>query len=134
MRTVFPNLGITAWAKRLKHEVRALYLACRHRDTPVYAKVWVAAVVAYAISPIDLIPDFIPVLGYLDDAILLPIGIWLAVKMIPPEVLAECRTKAQEPIEFSGPMRWAGAVAIGVLWVTIMVSLGLLVWRLWFPR
>jgi uncharacterized membrane protein YkvA (DUF1232 family) len=125
---------IKAWAKRLKREVRALYFAYRHPGTPLYAKVWVAAVVAYAISPIDLIPDFIPVLGYLDDAILLPVGIWLAVKMIPPEVLAECRARAAEPLEVSGRMKWAGGVAIGVLWGALLVVLGLLAWRKWFAR
>ena len=132
--TVSRDSGIRAWARRLQQEVRALYLAYRHRDTPLYAKVWVAGVVAYAISPIDLIPDFVPVLGYLDDVILLPVGIWLAVKMIPPEVLAECRARAAEPLEVSGPMKWAGGAAIGIFWAGVAVALGLVVWRVWFAR
>jgi uncharacterized membrane protein YkvA (DUF1232 family) len=78
----------------LQNETFALYLAGRHPRTPWYAKAFIAGVVAYAISPIDLIPDFIPVLGYLDDLILVPLGIVIAIRMIPPDVLAECRDRA----------------------------------------
>lgn len=78
----------------LKAETFALYLAARHPETPWYAKLIVASIVAYAFSPIDLIPDFVPVLGYVDDLILLPLGIALAIKMIPATVLAECQAKA----------------------------------------
>ena len=81
---------------RLKREITALYLAYKDPRVPWTAKVFSAVVVGYALSPLDLIPDFIPVLGYLDDLILLPLGIWLALKMIPPEVLAECRQKARQ--------------------------------------
>src|SRR3954469_24291635 len=82
--------------RHLKSETYALYLAARHPRTPWYAKLFVAGVVAYALSPIDLIPDFIPVLGVLDDLILVPLGIAAAMKMIPPDVLAECRARAAE--------------------------------------
>jgi uncharacterized membrane protein YkvA (DUF1232 family) len=82
-------------ARHFKSEIHALYLAYKDPRVPRAAKVFTAAVVGYALSPIDLIPDFIPVLGYLDDLVLLPLGIWLALKMIPPEVLEECRQKAR---------------------------------------
>jgi len=83
-----------ARARALKTEVHALLLACRDPRVPWRAKIVASLVVAYALSPIDLIPDFIPVLGYLDDLILLPLGLLLALKMMPPEVLRECRLKA----------------------------------------
>ena len=81
-------------AHQLKAEVFALYLAARHPNTPWYAKLLIAAIVAYALSPIDLIPDFIPVLGLLDEIILLPLGIVLVLKMVPVEVMSECRARA----------------------------------------
>ena len=81
--------------QQLKAETFALYLAARDPRTPWYAKFLVAGIVAYAFSPIDLIPDFIPIIGYLDDLILIPIGIALAVKLIPDSVLVECRAQAQ---------------------------------------
>ena len=103
----------------LKDETFALYLAARHPDTPWYAKVFVAGVVAYAFSPIDLIPDFIPVLGYLDDLILIPLGITVAIKMIPPEVLAECRSLAQDSMAGGKPVsRIAAAVIVGI-WILL---------------
>ncbi len=106
-------------ARRLKAEVFALYLAARHPDTPWYAKLLVAAIVAYAFSPIDLIPDFVPILGYLDDLVLIPIGIALAIKMIPPSVLAECRARAQGVMLNGKPVsRIAGAVIV-IIWVTL---------------
>src|SRR5215212_6202650 len=90
------NLGEwKRWAGRLKSETYALYLAYKDPRVPWYAKLFVALVVGYAFSPIDLIPDSIPVLGYLDDLILVPLGVALAVRMIPPPVLAECRERAQ---------------------------------------
>ena len=87
---------LKAWAGRLKTELRALSLAYEDPRVPTHARVLAIVVVAYAFSPIDLIPDPIPVLGYLDDLILVPLGIALAVRMIPPEVLAECRAKARD--------------------------------------
>src|SRR5450759_1893842 len=87
-------------SRDLKRDTMALWFAFRDPRTPWYARVFSAAVVAYALSPIDLIPDFIPVLGYLDDLILIPVGITLALKMIPAEVMADARSKAQE--QFSG--------------------------------
>ena len=83
-------------ARQLKAETWALYLAARDPRTPWYAKLLVAGIVAYACSPIDLIPDFVPVLGYLDDLVLLPLGIAWALQLIPPAVLVECRVRAQD--------------------------------------
>jgi uncharacterized membrane protein YkvA (DUF1232 family) len=106
-------------AQRLKAETVALYFAARHSGTPWYAKLFVAGIVAYAFSPIDLIPDFVPILGYLDDLILLPLGIFLAVKMVPPAVLAECRGRAQEVVlNGKSVSRAMGAVMV-VVWVAL---------------
>ena len=105
--------------RHLKAETFALYLAARDSRTPWYAKLLVAGIVAYALSPIDLIPDFVPVLGYLDDLILIPIGIALAIKLVPPQVLAECRARAQETIQNGKPVsRIAGAVIV-VIWLAL---------------
>jgi len=108
-------------ARRLKAETFALYLAARHPQTPWYAKLFVAGIVAYAFSPIDLIPDFVPVLGYLDDLILIPMGIALAIKMIPPSVLDECRARAQEAMANGKPVSRIAGVVIVVIWVTLAV-------------
>ena len=104
-------------ARLLKAETFALYLAARHPDTPWYAKLLVAGVVAYAFSPIDLIPDFVPVLGYVDDLILIPMGIALAIKMIPPSVLTECRARAQKVISNGKPVSRVAAGVIVVIWL-----------------
>ena len=104
-------------ARLLKAETFALYLAARHPDTPWYAKLLVAGIVAYAFSPIDLIPDFVPVLGYVDDLILIPMGIALAIKMIPPSVLTECRARAQKVISNGKPVSRVAAVVIVVIWL-----------------
>ncbi|MDR4504127.1 MAG: YkvA family protein [Candidatus Scalindua sp.] len=85
--------------RHLKSESFALFLAARDPGTPWYAKLLVAGIVAYAFSPIDLIPDFVPVLGYLDDLILIPTGIALAIKLVPHSVLAECRARAQDTLQ-----------------------------------
>lgn len=115
------------WAGRLKSETYALYLAYRDPRVPLYAKLFAALVVGYAFSPIDLIPDPIPVLGYLDDLILVPLGVALAVRMIPEDVLSESRQKAREMLERGErPVsRVAGAIIV-VLWLALAV-LGVLV-------
>src|SRR5687768_16807797 len=92
-----------AWARGLKVEVAALYLACRDPRVPWYAKAATGCVVAYAFSPIDLIPDFVPVLGYLDDLILVPLAVLVVRRLIPPDVLADCRFRAAEVIESGKP-------------------------------
>ena len=112
-------------ARALKRDTYVLYLACRDPRTPWYVKVFAGGVVAYALSPIDLIPDFIPVLGYVDDIVLLPGLIWLAVRLLPPDVLAECRHQADDWMQTVGskPSSKAGAVLIVLLWVGIGVAL-----------
>ena len=112
--------------RHLKTETFALYLAARHPSTPWYAKMLVAFIVAYALSPIDLIPDFIPVLGYLDDLILIPIGIALAIKLVPPAVLTECRARSQEALVNGKPVSRIAGAAIIMLWL-ILAALGI-VW------
>ncbi len=114
---------LKAWAKRLKTELRALYLAYKDPRVPTYARVFTIIVVAYAFSPIDLIPDPIPILGYLDDLILVPLGIALAIRMIPPGVLAECRSKAREAAAKAGPGGTAAAVAVVGIWL-LLAALG----------
>jgi uncharacterized membrane protein YkvA (DUF1232 family) len=113
---------LKAKAAALKREVFALYLAARDPRTPWYAKVFVVCIVAYALSPIDLIPDPIPIIGYLDDLLLLPLGIYLALKMIPPEVLTECRAKAAATRDKLPRNWWAGTVIVLLWLVTLMLA------------
>jgi uncharacterized membrane protein YkvA (DUF1232 family) len=108
---------IKRWARRLEVEVHALYLAYRDPKVPWYARVLAAVVVGYAFSPIDLIPDPIPVLGYLDDLVLIPLGVALAVRMIPPQVLAECREEAREMTD--RPVSRVAAVVVVAVWVAL---------------
>lgn len=110
-------------ARALEADSYALYLVARDARTPWYVRLLVAAVAAYAISPIDLIPDFIPVIGYLDDLILVPAGLALAVRLVPPEVLEECRAKAAEATGDDRPVSVAvGAVVVG-LWLVLLALL-----------
>jgi uncharacterized membrane protein YkvA (DUF1232 family) len=106
-------------AKEIKRELTALYLAYRHPEVPWYAKLFTAIVIGYALSPIDLIPDFIPVLGYLDDLILIPIGIKIALKMIPEHVMIECREQAVELERKNLGSSWIAAGVILAIWVLI---------------
>jgi uncharacterized membrane protein YkvA (DUF1232 family) len=109
-------------ARLLKIEVYAIYLAYKDPRVPLHARIFAACVVGYAFSPIDLIPDPIPILGYLDDLILIPLGIKIALKMIPPDVLAECREKAQEIIRQGKPVNRVAAAVIIAIWL-ILASL-----------
>jgi uncharacterized membrane protein YkvA (DUF1232 family) len=106
-------------AGQLQKETYALFLAYRDPRVPWYAKLWAACVVAYALSPIDLIPDFIPVLGYLDDLILVPLGIALALRMIPPEVMADSRARAEQALARNRPQSRIAAVVIVALWLLL---------------
>jgi uncharacterized membrane protein YkvA (DUF1232 family) len=116
-----------AWARRIKRDAVTLWFARRHPRTPWHAKALGLFVVAYALSPIDLIPDFIPVLGYLDDVVLLPAVIWLTVRMLPADVLAQCRQQAEDWMARAGTKpRSAGG---GVLIVAIWVALGAILLR-----
>ncbi len=117
-------------AEALEREAYALYLAYRDPRTPWYAKVWTALVVAYAFSPIDLIPDFIPVLGYLDDLLIVPAGIALALKLIPAEVWRECRARAQREHEEGEPKSRAGALIVIGLWLLAIGLVATVVWRI----
>ena len=108
-------------ARALKNEAFAVYLAAKDPRTPWYARALIFFVVAHTFSPIDLIPDFIPVLGYLDDLIITPGGLWLAVRMIPPEVLEETRkTVATEGVGRS--VGYVGAVIIVLMWIVILIG------------
>lgn len=109
-------------ARQLKQEVYALYLAYRDPRVPWYARLLAAGVVAYAFSPLDLIPDFIPVLGYLDDLVLIPLGVALAIRLLPPAVLAECREEARQIIARGKPTNWAAAGVIVVVWLLLAVG------------
>ena len=113
-------------ARQLKAETWALALAVRDPRTPWYAKLLIAGIVVYACSPIDLIPDFVPVLGYLDDLVLIPLGIGWARQLIPPAVLVECRARTQETLQDGKPVSWIAGAIIVVLWLSCAV-LGL-VW------
>lgn len=112
------------WAKKIKRDGVTLWFARKHPATPLLAKALAVFVVAYALSPIDLIPDFIPVLGYLDDVILLPILIWLTVRLIPEQVMTECRIQADNWLTNQGakPRSYVGAVVIVVLWIAAAVA------------
>jgi uncharacterized membrane protein YkvA (DUF1232 family) len=104
-------------ARQLKVELYALYLAYRDPRVPIYARVFAACVVGYAFSPIDLIPDFIPILGYLDDLVIIPVGIVVALKMIPAVVMQDCRLRAQEIMQQGKPVNRTAAVIIVILWL-----------------
>jgi len=116
------------WALALKEDTYALYLASRDPRVPLAAKLVVVLVVAYALSPIDLIPDFIPVLGYLDDMLLLPIGIALAIKLMPRDVWEECRSQARAQLRSELPRNRTAAMVIATFWLAL---LGLAAWLAW---
>jgi uncharacterized membrane protein YkvA (DUF1232 family) len=121
-----------AWARNLKRDSHAIYLASRDPRVPWYAKALAMAVAAYALSPIDLIPDFIPLVGYLDDLVIVPLGIWLVVSLIPGEVMAECRAKADAVGQ--RPVSRAGMIAILAVWIVGAIMLGwigYIVWSRW---
>lgn len=120
-----------ARARQLKTEVYALYLAYKDPRTPWYARVFAAIVVGYAFSPIDLIPDPIPVLGYLDDLVLIPLGVFLALKMIPSEVMSDNRRKASEVIAQGKPVNKYAAAVIIIIWIGLAVLAAIIIYRLW---
>ena len=112
---------VSAWARALKRDVLALWIAARDPRVPWYAKALAGAVAAYALSPIDLIPDFIPVIGYLDDLLIVPVGIWLVVKLIPPPLMTEFREEAA--IRAERPTSRVAAVLIVLIWVAAAAGL-----------
>jgi uncharacterized membrane protein YkvA (DUF1232 family) len=111
--------GFKIKVNNLKKEIGALSLACKRRDVPWYAKFVVLLVVGYAFSPIDLIPDFIPVLGYLDDLILVPIGVALAIRLIPRDIMNECRDQSENIFKEGKPKNWVAAGIIIFIWIGI---------------
>jgi uncharacterized membrane protein YkvA (DUF1232 family) len=132
VKTLERDTGVLArlrrWARSIKTDVVALYLAARDPRVPWHAKLVAAVVAAYALSPIDLIPDFIPVLGYVDDVILVPLGILFAIWLIPPPLMDEFRAEAR--LRAGRPGSKAGAVAVVVIWILAAL---LLLWAFW-PR
>lgn len=111
------------WARVLKRDVLALWLAARDARTPRLAKLLALLVAAYALSPIDLIPDFIPLLGYLDDLLLVPLGIWLVIKLIPPALMAEYRQQAEQAA--TRPVSKMAAGVVVLIWLALAVTLAL---------
>jgi uncharacterized membrane protein YkvA (DUF1232 family) len=122
---------IKIWARALKRDAYAIYLAARNPNTPWYVKVLATVVAAYAFSPIDLIPDFIPVIGYLDDLILVPLGIWLVVWLIPEQAMAEYRAQAGEVMQqpHGGKVAAVVIIAIWMVGAALLCWLGVSRWR-----
>ena len=110
-------------AKKLKTDIPAVFLALKDKKTPWYAKLLAALTVAYALSPIDLVPDFIPVLGYLDDLIILPLLVALTIKFIPADVFEEYRKQSQDMWQDGKPKKWYYALPIVVVWLAIVAFL-----------
>lgn len=118
--------AVRTWARRIKRDGLMLWFACRDPRTPTWLKALAFFVVAYLLSPIDLVPDFIPVLGYLDDVILLPMLIWLALRYLPTDVALDCRQQAEDwmAARKAKPVSWAGIVLVLVVWFAVA-------WILW---
>ena len=115
-------------ARKLKTDVPAVFLALRRKDTPVAAKVLAGITVAYALSPIDLIPDFIPVLGYLDDVLILPGLVALTVKLIPAEIFTECQVEAEDLWQDGKPKKWYYGIPIVLIWLLVV---GVIIKAIW---
>jgi len=131
-KNTLSSMNIEQWkhrARQLESETYALYLACRDPRVPWYAKAFAVCIVGYAVSPIDLVPDFVPVLGYLDDLVLVPLGITLAIKMIPPTVLDECRKKAREALSHDVPGKRAAAAIVVAVWLLLIAFIVLVIGR-----
>jgi uncharacterized membrane protein YkvA (DUF1232 family) len=120
---------LKAWARRLIRDVHAVYLAARDPRVPWYVRILAIAIAGYALSPIDLIPDFIPVIGYADDLIIVPLGIWLVVSLIPADIMTECRAKAIEAEQ--RPRSKTAAIFIIAIWVFAAAALGWLGYAYW---
>jgi uncharacterized membrane protein YkvA (DUF1232 family) len=119
-------------ARQLKVEIFALYFAYKDPRVPLYARILAACVVGYAFSPIDLIPDPIPILGYLDDLVIIPLGIWLALKMIPPEVMVESRIKAGERLQQKKPVNWVAGAIILLIWLALAFIIIRFTWQIFW--
>jgi len=117
------NQRLKQGAQKLKNEVLAMYFVMKYPETPRYGKVLTAIIVGYALSPIDLIPDFVPILGYMDDVILLPLGIAFVIKIIPSKILDACRESARTNPPIAKPKIWAAAYVIAMLWLIALYAL-----------
>ena len=117
-------------AQRLNQEVYALYLAYKHPEVAWYAKFIIALTIGYALSPIDLIPDFIPVIGYLDDLVIVPLGITLALKMVPAGIMANCRQQAEVAFQTRKPISRTGAIIVMAIWALAAWWLGGVLYKL----
>lgn len=116
-------------ARNLKKEVKALYLAYKRPDVPWYAKLMVMMVVGYALNPIDLIPDFIPVLGYLDDLVIIPLGVYLTIKLVPAGVMEECRVQAEDLFKDGKPKNWISGTIIIFVWIMLLTLIGFKIYK-----
>ena len=112
---------LQAWAKHFKKQIYILYFAYNDERTHWFTKLFAVCVVAYAFSPIDLIPDFIPILGYLDDVILVPLGVLFALKMMPESVILDCRVKAEELMKKGNPKNWFVGGIIVLVWISLLI-------------
>lgn len=121
-------------ARSLRTEVYALGFALRDPRVPWYAKASAGLVVALAFSPIDIVPDFVPILGYLDDLVVIPVGIWFTLRLIPVDVMADCRGRAAAHLEAARPGGVWGAVIVAALWLLLAAGSGWLAWRWWHGR
>ena len=122
--------GAKARAREMKWDTLALYLAYRDPRVPLRAKIVIGVTVAYALSPVDLIPDSIPILGYLDDLVLVPLGIGCAVKLVPRELMEECRKRARVEFRKGSPKSWKAAVVVVLVWVGLLALFAFLISKL----
>jgi uncharacterized membrane protein YkvA (DUF1232 family) len=126
---VLPVVRWKQWAEKLTRETFTLYFACRDPRTPWYAKALALCVVGYAFSPIDLIPDPIPIIGHLDDLVLVPLGVALVCRLVPREVMADCRERARTFMDCKRPKYSVAAVAVVLIWLALAVVGGRLLWN-----
>ncbi|MTI67321.1 MAG: DUF1232 domain-containing protein [Firmicutes bacterium] len=117
------NLKVSKITKKSKEEIKALYIAYKRSDISVMSKVIIALTVGYALSPIDLIPDFIPILGYLDDVIIIPLGIYVSLRLIPDKVMDECRMEAEKSLNNKKLINWNAGIFIILIWLIIFILL-----------
>ena len=115
-------------ARKLKTDLPAVFLALKKKETPVYAKILAGVTILYALSPIDLVPDFIPVLGYIDDLIVLPALIALTIKLIPKEIFVQCRVDSEGLWQNGKPKKWYFALPIVIVWLLILFLIGKAIW------
>lgn len=120
------KMKLREFSRKIKLKIKAVYLAYKHKDTPIVAKIFAGITVGYALSPIDLIPDFIPILGYLDDLIILPLLIYLSIKLIPKDIMKECEEKSEYLWKSGKPKNWRYGIPIIIVW---SIVIGLIVYK-----